>query len=61
MLPVQRKTRSQSKMGRAHKGYKPRKAVECPNCGSFKLPHRACMNCGYVRPGLTLKGIEDES
>ena len=24
--------------------------VKCSNCGSFKLPHQACGNCGY--PGL---------
>ncbi len=22
---------------------------ECSNCGSQKLPHRVCMNCGYYR------------
>ena len=21
--------------------------VKCSNCGSFKLPHQACGNCGY--------------
>lgn len=23
------------------------KLVKCANCGSFRLPHRACKNCGY--------------
>ena len=55
MLPVQRKTRSQSKMGRAHKSLKAIQSVRCPNCGSVKLPHAACNECGYVRPGLQLK------
>jgi len=31
----------------------------CPRCNSAKLPHAACDNCGYVRPGLSLK-IEKE-
>ncbi len=33
--------------------------VDCPRCNSPKLPHAACDNCGYVRPGLSLK-IEKE-
>ena len=23
--------------------------VKCSNCGSFKLPHQACGNCGYYK------------
>ena len=23
--------------------------VKCSNCGSLKLPHQACGNCGYYR------------
>jgi large subunit ribosomal protein L32 len=35
-------------------------AAVCPNCGTARLPHAACSNCGYVRPGLTIKlGKED--
>ena len=60
MLPVQRKSRSQSKMGRAHKSLKPTRSVTCPNCQSPKLPHAACAACGYVRPGLKfVLGKED--
>lgn len=60
MLPVQRKTRTQTKMGRANKGLKAVQSVRCPNCGSNKRPHAACRECGYVRPGLALKlGRED--
>ncbi|NJL31167.1 MAG: 50S ribosomal protein L32 [Phycisphaerales bacterium] len=55
MLPCQRKSRSQSKMRRSHQALKPIASVRCPNCGSAKLPHAACSECGYVRPGLKLK------
>jgi len=54
MVPVQRKTRTQTKKGRSHLALTPRRAVSCPNCGSAKLPHAACNECGYVRPGLRL-------
>lgn len=32
----------------------PSSTVQCPDCGSAKLPHAACRDCGYVRPGLKL-------
>jgi ribosomal protein L32 len=38
---------------------RPEKAVLCPNCGAAKRPHAACVSCGYVRPGLQIKGAED--
>jgi large subunit ribosomal protein L32 len=60
MLPVQRKSRSQSKMGRSHKGAKATASVRCPNCGSAKLPHAACADCGYVRPGLRLNLTKED-
>ncbi len=61
MVPVQRQTRTQGRKRRSHDGLRPVQAVQCPNCGSPKLPHAACSDCGYVRPGLTLKlGKEDD-
>lgn len=62
MLPVQRKSRTQSKMRRSHlwRANRPVVSVRCPNCGTPKLPHAACMGCGYVRPGLKIKVSRDE-
>ncbi|MFW6060583.1 MAG: 50S ribosomal protein L32 [Phycisphaeraceae bacterium] len=60
MVPVQRKSRSQSKQGRSHQGLRPAQSVRCPNCGSAKLPHAACEECGYVRPGLKLDLAKEE-
>ena len=62
MNPVQRKSRSQSKMRRSHiwRANMPVQSVRCPNCGSAKLPHAACMDCGYVRPGLRLNLSKEE-
>ncbi len=60
MLPCQRKTRSQSKMGRSHKKLQAVSSVKCPNCGTAKLPHAACNECGYVRPGLQLQLSREE-
>jgi large subunit ribosomal protein L32 len=55
MLPVQRKSKSQSRNRRSHQALTARASVSCPNCGATKLPHAACNGCGYVRPGLQLK------
>jgi large subunit ribosomal protein L32 len=38
-----------------HRAFTPIQSVRCPNCGQPKLPHASCGDCGYVRPGLTLK------
>ncbi len=54
MNPVQRKSKSQSKMRRSHQALRAIGYVTCPNCGKHKLPHAACSECGYVRPGLKL-------
>lgn len=59
MLPVQRKTRTQGRKRRMHDRLKPAQTVKCPNCGSPKLPHAACRECGYVRPGLRIQ-LENE-
>ncbi len=55
MVPCQRKTRTQGRNRRSHDAIKPKMATRCPNCGEAKLPHAACPDCGYVRPGLTLQ------
>ena len=60
MLPCQRKTRSQSKKGRNHKWLKPKQFVTCPNCRAPKMPHTACRECGYVRPGLKIQVAAEE-
>jgi len=55
MLPVQRKTHSQTRKGRSHLALRGAQTTRCPNCGAAKLPHAACNECGYVRPGLKLE------
>ena len=59
MQPVQRISKSRKRKRRSHHALKPTHYVRCPNCGTAKLPHAACDNCGYVNPGLALQ-IEPE-
>ena len=66
MLPVQRKSRSQSRKGRSHHALTPTGFVRCPNCGSFRPSHRACGECGFVpprsgsQPGLIIHREQEE-
>jgi len=60
MRPKKKTSRARTLSRRAHHAKKPVNYVDCPRCNSPKLPHAACDNCGYVRPGLRLQ-IEKES
>jgi large subunit ribosomal protein L32 len=55
MLPVQKKSRARSRWHRSHQAKTPVAYIDCPQCNSPKLPHSACGNCGFVRPGLSLE------
>jgi len=60
MLPQQRQTRTQGRNRRSHDALSSRQAVTCPSCGTPKLPHGACAECGFVRPGLKLSLSRDK-
>jgi large subunit ribosomal protein L32 len=55
MLPPQKESRARTRSRRAHHAKTAAHYSDCPKCNSPKLPHAACENCGYVRPGLSLK------
>ncbi|MBN1555681.1 MAG: 50S ribosomal protein L32 [Phycisphaerae bacterium] len=55
MLPKKKQSRSRTRSRRSHHAKAPANYADCPRCNSPKLPHAACDNCGYVRPGLSLK------
>ena len=60
MQPSQKSTRSRTRQRRSHHAMQAVNLSECPRCNHPKLPHAACDNCGYVRPGLSLKIGEEE-
>lgn len=59
MHPTHKISHGRTRRRRSHDALKAPKVAVCPNCGSPKLPHAACSNCGYVRPGLALKTSEE--
>ena len=59
MLPVQKTSKARKRKRRSHHALKPIHYVRCPQCGSGKLPHISCANCGYVNPSLALHVEQD--
>ena len=55
MHPTHKISKTRKRKRRSHHALRAAHVVVCPNCASDKLPHRACGNCGYVRPGLTVQ------
>lgn len=60
MVPKQKISRSRTRIRRSHHARRPANYVDCPRCNTPRLPHTACENCGFVRPGLSLQ-VEQES
>lgn len=54
MLPPQRQSYGRSRRRRSHDALSPIVSAMCPLSGMPKLPHRACKESGYVRPGLKI-------
>ncbi len=55
MLPKQKLSRARTRKRRSHHARLGTNYSDCPKCNSPKLPHAACSNCGYVRPGLAIE------
>ena len=60
MVPKQKISRARTRSRRSHHALLPTNYADCPRCNSPKLPHAACGNCGFVRPGLSLQVKEEK-
>ncbi len=60
MHPTHRVSPGRTRRRRSHHALKGTQAVQCPSCGTPKKPHCACPECGYVRPGLTIRSNDEE-
>ena len=47
--PKRRHSKRRTSIRRAHDHLHPLSLAECPNCHEKKLPHRACLKCGYYK------------
>lgn len=55
MLPAQRQSHGRTRRRRSHDALTPPVPTLCPLSSKPKLPHRACVESGYVRPGLRIR------
>ena len=58
MPPLPKKKHSKARVGgrRAHFGLRAPTLSECPQCHKSKLPHRACLACGYYNGREVIPG-----
>ncbi|MGB9106281.1 MAG: 50S ribosomal protein L32 [Terriglobales bacterium] len=47
--PKRRHSKARTSTRRAHDFLTALSLSECPNCHEKKLPHRACLKCGYYK------------
>jgi large subunit ribosomal protein L32 len=52
--PKRRKSKSKTRMHRAHHAIGKPNLVPCKNCGSFIPPHRVCPSCGHYDGNLVV-------
>lgn len=57
--PKKRKSKSRTRMGRAHHALSAPNLSPCPQCGDPKEPHRVCPSCGHYR-GRQVFAVESE-
>ena len=48
-LPKRRQSKARGRKRRTHYKTDNVNTNNCPQCVEYKLPHRACSNCGYYK------------
>lgn len=48
-LPKRKVSKGRRDRRRAHDALKARNLTTCTNCGSMRLPHTVCPECGYYK------------
>lgn len=59
-VPRNRTSNARKNSRRAHHAKKPKSFAECKNCGTAKLPHVLCSNCGYYQDRVMVEMREAE-
>jgi large subunit ribosomal protein L32 len=53
-VPKRRKSKSKTRMHRAHHAIGKPNLIPCPNCKAFIMPHRVCPSCGHYKGQLVV-------
>ncbi len=48
-VPKRKTSKARRNQRRSQKKMKKMHLVECPRCLELKIPHRACMKCGFYK------------
>ena len=61
-VPKRRQSKSRSAIRRAQVMKQPVPQFNpCPRCGEARMPHRACVTCGYDKDRLVIETKEEET
>lgn len=58
-LPKRKVSKGRRDRRRAHDALKARNLTTCTNCGSMRLPHTVCSECGYYKGREVLEVSND--
>lgn len=59
-LPKRKLSRTRRDKRRTHFKLAPISLGECPRCHQPKLPHQACLNCGFYKSSKVLLSAEEK-
>jgi len=58
-VPKRKTSKSKRDKRRTHQKLSAPNLTSCPQCGDAKLPHHACLNCGFYKGHKILKAKQD--
>ncbi|MCB9851077.1 MAG: 50S ribosomal protein L32 [Phycisphaerales bacterium] len=61
MLPAKKTSKCRQRTRQAHHALRPPNLVACPRCQKSKLPHGACLQCGYASAKVMLPTASEEA
>ena len=54
-VPKRKKSHARTRTRRAHHALPGLNLSPCPRCGTARIPHRVCNNCGYYNEKITIE------
>jgi large subunit ribosomal protein L32 len=58
-LPKRKVSKGRRDRRRAHDALKARNLTTCSNCGSMRLPHTVCPECGYYKGREVIEVVKE--
>jgi len=58
-VPKRKTSKSRKRKRRSHNHLKIKSLTLCEKCGSPKMPHVACLECGYYKGRQVIEGSQE--